>query len=283
MKISNIFLKDAFKQFKLTMKKTLLIIDPQSDFCMPGASLYVNGADTDMQRLANFITEHTKEIDSIHISLDMHQYDNIAHPMYWMNKKSKHPEPFTNITIQDIKNDIWKTSNPENSIKANLYLSSLESDKKFTHTIWPYHCIAGTQGANIFPTLLVALKHWMDITGKSFHTHFKGMNSDSEHFGIFQSEDKNSKFNHHLCDEIFGINNSNEILVAGQAKSHCVAMSLKQILQARPENVKQIILLTDTTSNVVGFEHIADEIYENLRLAGMQELETIEIFKNQII
>lgn len=33
----------------------LLIIDPQNDFCSPDGSLYVHGAEQDMQRLADFI------------------------------------------------------------------------------------------------------------------------------------------------------------------------------------------------------------------------------------
>lgn len=254
----------------------LLIIDPQNDFCMPGASLFIKGADADMHRLSNFIISNVDKIESIDISLDMHMYDDIAHPMYWIDKEGKNPIPFTNITIEDVENGTWNPSKSSDLSKVKKYLLNLKNNNKFTHTIWPYHCIAGTFGANIFPPLLTAIKHWMDISKKSFYTHIKGMDRNSEHFGIFQAEDRENSFNHNLCDKLFQ-NNSN-VLVAGQAKSHCVATSLNQILETRPYNVKNITLLTDTTSNVEGCEHIAEKIYENLHSAGMQELTTEEIF-----
>jgi hypothetical protein len=51
---------------------------------------------------------------------------------------------------------------------------------------------------------------------------------------------------------------------------------LKQILDVRPDDVKKITLLTDTTSNVTGCEHLADGIYAELRAAGMKEMTTID-------
>lgn len=259
------------------MKTNLLIIDPQNDFCIPGASLFIQGADADMHRLSSLITYNPELIDSINVSLDMHNFDDIAHPSYWVNSENKHPEPFTNITVEDLETKKWKTTDLRDNSNALEYLKTLKSKNKFNHTIWPAHCVAGTYGSNIFPTLNTALRKWMDATGKSFHTHIKGMDRNSEHFGIFQSEDGKSKFNLSLLDELcIGYEN---ILVAGQAKSHCVAVSLKQILDVRPDDVKKITLLTDTTSNVNGCEHIADGIYDELRKAGMKEITTEEYIK----
>jgi len=252
----------------------LLIIDPQNDFCMPGASLFVKGADNDMHKLSNFIVNNAEDIKEIHISLDMHLYDDIAHPMYWVNENGKNPEPFTNITFTDLKNKVWTTSKKEDFENARNYILNLEASKKFSHTIWPYHCLAGTYGSNIFPPLYTALKKWMEVTKKSFTTHIKGMDRNSEQFGIFQAED-GSKFNNELRYEIF--QGATKVLVSGQAKSHCVATSLKQILENAPKELEKTILLTDTTSNVEGCEHIADKIYEDLRSSGMQELTTEEI------
>jgi len=265
------------------MKKTLLIIDPQVDFCMPGGALFVNNADVDMQKLSNFIIENAEQIESIIVSLDMHMLEDIAHSIYWIDSEGKHPEPFTNITFNDVKSGIWKTKNPIMQSHVLYYLEQLESGGNFVHTIWPNHCIAGTQGSNIFPTLLVAIKNWMEVSKKPFITYIKGMNPTSEQFGIFQEEvqtsDIEGDFNHNLFKQIFKYNQ--EVLVAGQAKSHCVATSLKQIYEMFPNTIKNITLLTDTTSNVTGCEHIADKIYEDLRTAGMKELTTSEIFKNQ--
>lgn len=259
------------------MKTSIIIIDPQNDFCMPGASLYVKGADSDMHRLSKFIIENANEIDSIHISLDMHLYDSIFHPMYWVDSKGNNPEPFTNITLEEVLSGVWKVNNQKDFDISIKYLRSLKEKKTFTHTIWPYHCIAGTYGSNIFPVLFSALKNWMEITKKSFKTHIKGMDRNSEQFGIFQREG-GGEYNNKLIHELFDENDN--VLVAGQAKSHCVAISLKQILDIHTDVVEKITLLTDTTSNVEGFEHIADKIYEDLRLNGMKEMTTDE-FNNQ--
>lgn len=263
------------------MKKiNLLLIDCQNDFCMPGASLFINGADTDMHRLSKFITSNPDKINSIYMSLDMHLFDDIAHPMYWKDNNDNHPAPFTQISVEDVKTGIWKTAKLEDSNNAIRYLQNLKIENKFSHTIWPYHCIAGTFGSNIFPPLLTAVKSWMDLTHKSFIAHIKGMDRNSEHFGIFQDEN-GGKFNGELLTSLF--NDNNTILVAGQAKSHCVATSLKQILEKYPEGIKKIILLTDTTSNVAGCEHIADKIYEDLRSAGMKEMTTEEYIQQQLL
>lgn len=265
------------------MKTSLLIIDPQNDFCIPGAPLFVKDADVDMNRLSKFITENPTKIDSICVSLDMHVPEDIAHSIYWINDEGKHPEPFTNITVEDVKNGKWKTANPIMQSHALFYLEKLKENERFVHTIWPEHCIAGSSGSNIFPTLYTALRHWMEVTGKSYISYIKGMNPHSEQFGIFQEEvitSDDGKFNHNLFKTIF---NSGNVLVSGQAKSHCVATSLRQISETHPEYVKKITLLTDTTSNVTGCEHIADTIYENLRSSGMKESTTEEIFKQETV
>jgi nicotinamidase/pyrazinamidase len=260
------------------MKKvSLLLIDCQIDFCIPGASLYITGADADMHRLSSFLTRNPDFVDAIHVSLDMHNYDNIAHPYYWINSENKHPEPFTNITVEDILLGKWTTKNPKDYLKTLDYLKNLKEKNKFTHTIWPVHCIAGSYGSNIFPTLKSTLKQWMNSTGQTFRTYIKGMDRNSEHFGIFQSEDGKSEFNYNLLSSLY--NGYDNVLVAGQAKSHCVATSLKQILDTCPDNIKKTILLTDTTSNVTGCEHLADKIYEELREAGMREMTTEEYVK----
>jgi nicotinamidase/pyrazinamidase len=261
------------------MKTSLLIIDPQNDFCIPGASLFVKGADEDMHRLSKFILENANQIDSIHVSLDMHLFDDVAHPMYWIDKDGNNPSPFTNISLKDMESGKWNVSNPSDYNITIAYLNHLERTKKFTHTIWPYHCIAGTYGSNIFPTLYSALKTWMEVTKKSFVTHIKGMDRHSEHFGIFQAE-YGTEFNLSLYSRLF-INDN--ILVAGQAKSHCVATSLKQILEYDHSAVKRITLLTDTTSNVSGCEHIADGIFETLRFEGMKETTTDEYSKQNLL
>ncbi len=117
------------------MSTSLLIIDPQNDFCVPGSPLYVNGADADMHRLSNLLVSHPDFVSDIHISLDMHNIDDIAHPSYWINSESKHPEPFTNITIEDFESGKWVTKSYDDHFQTLEYLKILKTKNKFTHTI----------------------------------------------------------------------------------------------------------------------------------------------------
>ncbi len=63
---------------------TLLIIDPQNDFCSPEGALFVPGAVEDCERLVSFIGREKSSIDSIHVTLDSHPNYHIAHPIFWV-------------------------------------------------------------------------------------------------------------------------------------------------------------------------------------------------------
>jgi nicotinamidase-related amidase len=62
---------------------TLLIIDPQSDFCFIKGSLFVPNANVDINRLSKFLLNTKMKFDSIHISLDSHNLTHIAHKGFW--------------------------------------------------------------------------------------------------------------------------------------------------------------------------------------------------------
>jgi nicotinamidase-related amidase len=260
--------------------KRLLIIDPQVSFCEPGASLLVDGAQLDMIRLAYLVREHSNFFSSIDISLDCHQRDDIAHPMFWKDINGKNPAFFTQITVSQVENGEWLPVNNSDLSETIKYLKFLERSCAFKHTIWPEHCIAGTDDVKIVSILRDALFQWSNKTGISFHTHIKGMNRMSEHYGIFQAEAEDAPFNHRLIHSLFSENS--EVFVAGEAKSHCVATSLKQILEHYPQHVPQITLISDATSNVGGFEHVADSIYDALEKAGMKTITTEELEKEEV-
>lgn len=85
------------------MKKiALLIIDGQFDFCNPQGSLFVQGADTDMVRVGDFIKKNEKRIDFIGLTMDSHQVNDISHPSFWMDKDGNYPNPFTIISVADV-------------------------------------------------------------------------------------------------------------------------------------------------------------------------------------
>ena len=58
--------------------------------------------------------------------------------------------------------------------------------------------------------------------------------------------------------------------MAGEAKSHCVANSLKQVLDESPDFAAKLIVLEDAMSNVTGFETLADPIYDRAKQMGVK-------------
>ena len=130
----------------MSQKITLLIIDPQIDFCDPAGALYVPNAEHDMHRLAEFIRKQKAQIEAIHVTLDSHHLVHIAHPIFWQDSGEKNPTPFTTITADEVEKGRWKTSNPALQIEGLEYVRKLEKNARYSLTIWPPHCLIGSRG-----------------------------------------------------------------------------------------------------------------------------------------
>ncbi|MBN2893355.1 MAG: hypothetical protein JXL97_15895 [Bacteroidales bacterium] len=253
---------------------TLLIIDPQNDFCNPGdetgkgkGSLFVPGADEDMKRLAWWILSNCETLDLITVTLDNHYLNDIAHPNYWENEEGQNPEPFTIITLNDVKSKKWL---PVFSYERTLeYLENLEKQGEYPHTIWPEHCLIGSEGAAIYKPVFDAINEWSK-RGNFFQPVMKGAYPFSEHFGAFAAQvifndALETQVNNGLIDQLGKFDN---VFVAGEARSHCVANTLKQLADYAPGLVSKLIVLEDTMSNVSGLDTIAGPIFEKVRELG---------------
>lgn len=257
-------------------KNALLIIDPQNSFCNPGdkngkgrGTLYVPGADKDMERLATWIVDNADGIDYISVTIDSHQPNDIAHPNFWMDKAGNFPPPFTQITVDDVESGRWTPR--FDPTRCLAYLRSLEAQGEFPHLIWPIHCVIGSEGAAIYQPLMDAMIRWTE-RGKFFQTVTKGTFPFTEHFGAFQAQIPDAarpetQLNHGLIKTLIEYQN---VYLAGEAKSHCVANSLKQVMNEAPSLAAKFIILEDAMSNVTGFETIADPIYNQARAMGVR-------------
>ena len=258
----------------------LVSIDPQNDFCIangPGGekgALVVGGAADDMNRLAAFITKNKSRIDEIHVTLDSHQSVHVAHPIFWVNSKLEHPTPFTVITVDDVvKNGTWRASYPPFQKQAQKYVETLASNKRYALVIWPPHCIIGSWGASIVPIVSDALIDW-ELT-KFNRVSFvpKGSNFMTEHYSALVADcvddsDPTTKLNTGLIDVL---SQADEILITGEALSHCVANTVTDIADNFGEdNIKKFTLLTDTSSNVTGFEKLGQDFIINMVKRGMK-------------
>lgn len=250
----------------------LLLIDPQNDFADAAGALCVPGAKEDMERVAALIERSGSEFESIHVTLDSHQLYHIANPLYWINKHGEHPAPFTRISLNDIENGNWSPADGLKE-KAMAYVSKLEADGRYPHTIWPPHCIIGEWGHGLFPVVAKAFRNWVSglhLVDPVIDYVLKGSNPHTEHFSAMRAEvpnqDPSTKMNQSLLTEL---RIAKQIIVAGIAGSHCVANTVRD-LAAELATVSNIVLLTDTMSPVVGCEKLQEDFLAEMKSRGMK-------------
>ncbi len=247
----------------------LVLIDPQNDFsgnkdstpfqqqlkggsCLT-ASLPVSGAVEDMGRLATLIHRIGHKLSDIHVTLDSHHTMHIAHPDMWVNKDNKPPAPFTQISVDDVKNGIWRARNQAHQKRFQAYIEALETAGKFKHTIWSPHCRIGTWGHNVHPELETALTVWERKNMGVVNYVTKGSSVWTEHFGALMAEvpdptDPSTQLN----TEFLKLLQEADILgFAGEALDFCVKTTMRQVIENLGDDVaKKIVLLTDCSSAI---------------------------------
>ena len=234
----------------------VLVIDPEKDFMDDADSaLPVPGANADMDRLSLMIHRRRRKIDKIAVTIDQHQLLHIAHPLFWVNADGKHPEPMlTVITYDDVRVGRWMPFVKNLQTHAVKYTFRLKEEGKYQLTIWRPHCIIGTKGEMVQELLNNALQEW--VSTRCDHLRqikyvYKGSNPLTEHYGALIAEvplvdDPGTWLNH---DFLNWLREADEILVAGEAFSHCVMATVSQMIQfIGREHVKKIRLLTDCMS-----------------------------------
>ncbi|TKC19369.1 isochorismatase family protein [Robertmurraya kyonggiensis] len=238
-------------------EKVLFVgIDFQNDF-MENGELAVPNSHKDIENTTKFLYQNFDKITSIAVSLDTHAPHQIFHPSWWVDNEGNHPNPYTIITEEDIIHGKWMSV--ENQKESLEYVQQLENQGRMKLCIWPLHCIEGTNGAALegqFSNMI----HFHSIARKSpIHKIVKGKAPLSEMYGIIKPEyDKNSYVNSEFLELLKGYD---KILVAGEAKSHCVLESLRQILEHYQDDVhltSRIYVLADCMSSIPGFEENAE-------------------------
>ncbi len=243
------------------IENLLLIIDMQYDFCTPGGSLYVPGAEKDVRRLAGFISRNSDKLEQIILTQDNHQVIDISHPFFWKDNKGDPPEPFTRISAEDVDNKKWTPVIAKEEVAG--YLAGLARQGEYPHTIWPEHCIMGSKGAAIVEGIMQVVTDWAR-KGRFYDLVVKGTHPLTEHFGALRASvpipgKQETELKSDLANRL---KHSKKIFIAGEAKSHCVAATIKQIYEIEDFR-SELYLLNDCMSNIPGFEKLADPIYKN--------------------
>ena len=170
------------------MNIQLVVIDPQNDFCDPGGSLFVPGADADMSRLAALVDRlrggcrhprhagHRRKVD-------------ISHPMWWRERCRQAARPVhRDHRRRPRAAGASTTARPELPMRvARLSAARSSAAGRYPHMIWPYHCLIGDGGHSVLPTLAARLHEWEQrFAMVDFIT--KGSNPWTEHFSAVQAE-----------------------------------------------------------------------------------------------
>lgn len=288
----------------------LLLIDVQNTFCLPDFELFVGGktgtgAVDDNRRLCKFIYQNLGIITQIVPTLDTHTAMQIFHPIFWINEAGEHPTPAaTNITPEDILQGRWQV-NPAvaNSIAGENYQSlekhalhyvkQLTDAGKYPLTIWPYHSMLGGIGHALVSAVEEALFFHCIARNSQTLYEIKGNNPLTENYSILRPEvlsgaDSNP-IAHKNSSLIQSLLEFDAVIIAGQAKSHCVAWTIADLLteiQSKDASLAhKIYLLEDCTSpvvvpGVVDYTTQAEEAFARFAAAGMHLVKSTQSLAN---
>ena len=251
----------------------LIGIDWQNDFVLKNGRLSVPNAEQDAQNVANFIRKFGKNLTMIHMTQDSHHRTHIAHPSTWVGRDGKNPAPFTQITHKDLVDGTWRAADPRRQAWLLKYTEQLEKNGRYPLVVWPPHCIIGTEGHIFHKDVAAALEEWEDLRLRPVNIVTKGSNNDTEHYSAVQADvqiptDPSTQLNTPLIDTIAM---ADEILCTGEALTHCMANTFTDIANNfGEENIKKLVLFTDCTSGIPGFEQLGQKFLTDLTKRGMR-------------
>ena len=286
------------------LRVALLAVDVQNTFCLPDFELYVGGrsgtgAVDDNRRLCEFIYRNLGVITDIIPTLDTHQAAQIFHALFFVDAEGRHPAPMTQITEEDIAAGVWRFNDhlaeslgvAPDYVGAHLrhYTHALARQGRYTLTIWPYHAMLGSIGHALAPAFEEALFFHSVARLSQPEFQIKGDEVLTEHYSAFGPEVQFGPDgaaigapNLKLIDRL---RTYDAIIVAGQAKSHCVAWTVQHLLDGLrnldPQLVRRVHLLEDCTSpvvvpGVVDFTDAADAAFAHFAAAGMHLVRSTE-------
>lgn len=283
----------------------LVLIDVQNTFCLPEFELFVGGrsgvgAVEDNRRLVVWLYQHLGEITGITATMDTHHPLQIFHPMFLVDQEGNFPEPNTQITLADVQQGIWQVNpnasrvlgyDPETLNEYLVqYAQELAEMEKYQLLIWPYHALLGGIGHALVSAVEEAVFFHSVARETRVEIRTKGDHPLTEAYSAIGPEVVEGPGGAEIAEKsdflIEKLKNAERMIIAGQAKSHCVAWTvsdlLTQIQAEDPALAERVYLLEDCTSpvvipGVIDFTDRADQSYQQFQEAGMH-LVTTEAF-----
>ena len=273
------------------VRTCLLIIDAQNTFCLPEFELFVEGAVADNIRLCEFIYRHLNQITEIIPTLDTHTALQIFHPIFWVNESGENPPPMTMISLEDVEKGVWKINpNIAVDIPENYglhYVKKLTELGKYLLTIWPYHSLVGGIGHSLVSAVEEAVFFHSLARGSQTHFEIKGNHPLTENYSVLSPEVQKDSQGEVIADKnsplIKKLLQFDKIFIAGQAKSHCVAWTIEDLLNEiqliDATLAQKVYLLEDCSSpvvvpGVIDFTQSANAAYQRFAAAGMKIIQS---------
>lgn len=275
----------------------LLLVDVQNTFCLPDFELFVGGrsgkgAVDDNVRLARFIYRNLHRITEIVATLDTHVAYQIFHPAFWVNEAGEHPlGAQTIIEPADVERGRWRVA-PAAAETLEVDYAWLQrhalhyvrrlGEERYPLMIWPYHAMVAGIGHALVSAIDEATFFHAIARGSQTRFELKGGHPFTENYSVLGPEVRDgpdgeplARPNARLVERLLGFD---AVIVAGQAKSHCVAWTVHDLLteiRARDAALaSKVYLLEDCTSAVVvpgavDFTDAADQAFARFAAAGM--------------
>jgi nicotinamidase-related amidase len=274
----------------------LVLVDVQNTFCIPGFELFVagrsgTGAVDDNRRLCEFLYRNLDAVTQIVPTLDTHRATQIFHPLWLVDEDGRHPAPYTLVSSDDVERGRWRF-NPDAGRTLGIdpgygqrhllhYVRRLEEGGKYALTIWPYHAMLGGIGHALVSSVEEAV--FFHTIARQSQPDFqeKGSNPLTEHYSVIGPEvthgpdgEEIEPRDDALVERLLELD---AVVIAGQAKSHCVAWTIADLLDStRGEHrlAEKVYLLEDCTSavcipGVVDYTDEADAAFARFAAAGM--------------
>jgi nicotinamidase-related amidase len=274
----------------------LLAVDVQNTFCIPEFELFVGGrsgtgAVDDNRRLCEFVYRNLATITEIVPSLDTHHAMQVFHAVWLVDEDGNHPPPYTLVSHMEVEAGRWRVNEAvAEALGIDVdyaarhlahYTRRLAEGGKYNLTIWPYHAMLGGIGH----ALVSAVEEAVFFHGIARYSRpefqVKGERPLTEHYSMLGPEvtegpdgDALGEPNTELIEKLLTFD---AVVVAGQAKSHCLAWTIDDLLEdhdVRERLAPRTYLLEDCTSpvvvpGVVDYTDEANAAFERYEDAGM--------------
>ncbi|HKJ26515.1 MAG TPA: hypothetical protein VJ965_02665, partial [Anaerolineales bacterium] len=252
----------------------------------------------DSRRLCEFIYRNLGRISGITLTLDTHTSIQIFHAIYLVDAEGGHPAPYTLISVEDVESGRWRF-NPKAAEELGVtpevgqknlvhYVRELAKTDRYALTIWPYHAMLGGIGHAVVPAVEEAVFFHSVARYSQPDFEVKGRNPFTEHYSVVGPEVMEDAFGNRIGERnekfIQDLQAYDATLIAGQAKSHCVASTIVHLLEdirrVDPALAEKVYLLEDCTSPVVvpGMDYTeqADEAFARFADAGMKIIKSTD-------